>query len=267
MSRELTAPSERLIAAAQLAAAILFEGEQQRSLRAIDVGCDHAKLAIYLVQSGICSHVLACDINDGPVAKAREAVLRRKNKSESLSRFITVVQNDGLQGLADIPADRVFILGMGGELIADILERAPFVRDASRRTAFVLQAMTGESDLRRYLCQRGFVILREKLVRDKGRIYSLLLCRYDGVERHMNEALLSVGEYHVYHPDHELFLPYIDRKIRIQTKIVDKLVHAGMVCGSQETLLDELVMLRKRAAEQLKAEGVLPAGENKELYQ
>lgn len=66
MSRELTAPSERLTAAAQLAAAVVFEEEKIGKLKAIDVGCDHAKLSIYLVQSGICSDVLACDVNDGP---------------------------------------------------------------------------------------------------------------------------------------------------------------------------------------------------------
>ena len=73
MGRELTAPNERLIAAAKLAAAIFFEDEKIGSLRAIDVGCDHGKLAIYLVQSGICSHVLASDIGEGPLEKAREA--------------------------------------------------------------------------------------------------------------------------------------------------------------------------------------------------
>ena len=35
--------------AAKLAAAIFFEDETSGSLRAIDVGCDHGKLAIYLV--------------------------------------------------------------------------------------------------------------------------------------------------------------------------------------------------------------------------
>ena len=54
MGRELTLPSVRLTAAAELAAVAFFDGENGKGMSAIDVGCDHAKLAIYLVQSGIC---------------------------------------------------------------------------------------------------------------------------------------------------------------------------------------------------------------------
>ena len=247
MGRELTAPSERLIAAAQLAAAILFEGEQGKELCAIDVGCDHAKLSVYLIQSGLCRQVLACDINDGPVKKAKETVARRRFRDQPLTDSITVRQNDGLQGLGSVPAQRIFILGMGGELIADILERADFTRDPSRKTAFVLQAMTSEALLRRYLCERGFAILKERLVRDKGRIYALMLCRYDGVCRNMSEGMLAVGEYNVRHPHPELFLPYIDRKIRIQAKAISQLESAGIDCQAQKALFDELKSLRSAA--------------------
>lgn len=62
------------------------------------------------------------------------------------------------------------------------------------------------------------MVLREVLVNDKGRIYSLIACRYDGIVRKMSEAELCVGIYHVLHPDIELFLPYMDRKIRILSK-------------------------------------------------
>ena len=94
MSRELTAPSERLTAAAQLAAAVVFEEEKIGKLKAIDVGCDHAKLSIYLVQSGICSDVLACDVNDGPVLKAKHNLSVRKFRKEPLEKYITVIKND-----------------------------------------------------------------------------------------------------------------------------------------------------------------------------
>ena len=247
MGRELTAPNERLIAAAKLAAAIFFEDETSGSLRAIDVGCDHGKLAIYLVQSGICSHVLASDIGEGPLEKAREAVARRHFKSEPLANYITVRQNDGLCGFDDVPAERIFILGMGGELIASILERAAFLHDPNRKTVCILQAMTSETDLRHYLATHGFAVLRETLVKDKGRIYSLIACRYDGKERSMSEAELCVGTYHVSHPDKELFLPYIDRKIRILSKKIAQMTQAGLPCDADKDVLCELQKLRETA--------------------
>ena len=243
MGRDLTLPSVRLQAAAELAAVCLFDGENGRDLTAVDVGCDHAKLAIYLVQSGICKKVLACDINDGPVEKARENVARRKMRNMPLSDYITVKQNDGLKGLFNVETDRVFILGMGGELIADILESAGFVKDASRKTAYVLQAMTSEYDLRKYLYKSGFDIVKEQLVCDKGRIYSLILCIFDGVAREKSEAVLTLGEYNIANRN-ELFDTYIDRKIRIQTKLVSDIEKAKLDSDEPKKLLDELVKIK-----------------------
>lgn len=243
MGRKLTEPSVRLTTAAQLAAVCLFDGETGKGLRAIDVGCDHAKLAIYLVQSGICESVLACDINSGPVEKARENVARRRLMEKPLSDYITVMQNDGLTGLESKPADRIFILGMGGELIADILEKSGFVKDKTRKTAFVLQAMTSEYDLRKYLYSSGFNIVRETLVEDKGRIYSLLLCVYDGVCRSVSECSRIVGGYNIAHRG-ELYSKYLERKIRIQLQLTEKLKKAELDSSSAEKLLDELKSLR-----------------------
>ncbi len=243
MGRELTAPSERLIAAAQVAAATFFSDE--RELYAIDVGCDHAKLAIYLIQSGICIHVLATDIGLGPIEKAREAVARRKFRSEPLDAYITVRQNDGLCGMDNERAERIFILGMGGELIASILERAAFLHTTERKTVCILQAMTDETKLRRYLYTSGFEIVSERLVRDKGRIYSVLACRYDGKTRTASEAVLAVGAYHVAHPHPELFLPYIDRKIRIAAKALAQKSAAGIPCEAEKAYAEELKSLRR----------------------
>lgn len=244
MGRELTNPSVRLTAAAQLAAACLFNGENGKNLIAIDVGCDHAKLAIYLVQSGICKRVLASDVNDGPVQKAKANVSRRKMMGKSLSSFIEVVKNDGLCGFDDVPADRIFILGMGGELIADILEKSLFVKNPERKTAFVLQAMTSEYDLRKYLALNGFNIIKEQLVEDKGRIYSLILCVYDGIKRTFSEMSLLLGEYNI-NCGNEYFPQYLARKIRIQKKLVQQLASAGLDFGTQKELLDNLEALER----------------------
>ena len=253
MSRELTAPSERLTAAAQLAAAVLFEGENPGEMQALDVGCDHANRAIYLVHAGICRHVVACDINEGPVEKAWANVSRRRFRTEPLSKYIDVRRNDGLLGFENEPAERIFILGMGGDLIAKILADAAFLRDTARKTACILQAMTSEDDLRRYLAENGFEILKEQLVRDKGRIYSLILCRYDGMRREKSEAALLVGDYHAAHPDPVLFLPYIDRKIRIQRKKADDLAAADrqVDANAAYAVLQELEAYRHAAQNQV----------------
>lgn len=245
MGRDLTTPSTRLTAAAQLAAAVLFDGEEGKDYTAIDVGCDHAKLAIYLVQSGICKKVLACDINEGPVQKAKDNISRRKIKDEPLTKYISVIQNDGLNSLECFDCNRIFVLGMGGELIADIINKADFLRDNSKKIGYVFQAMTSENELRKYLANNGFNIVKEQLVEDKGRIYSLVLCVYDGVCRNFKEVEYIVGTYNIKNKQ-KLFDAYVDRKIRIQNKLVMQLEKAKKSNNDEKELLLQLLQLKNK---------------------
>ncbi len=243
MGRNLTLPSKRLTVAAEFAAAVLFEGEKGRKLCACDVGCDHAKLSVYLVQSGICEKVLACDINDGPVEKAKKAVRTRKFLDKSLSEYIEVVQNDGLKKFDNRHFDRVFILGMGGELISDIISNAPESIKYSKNTGFVLQAMTSEYDLRKYLCNNGYEIMDERLVEDKSRVYSVMLCRYDGKKRKMKEYEYHLGKANIKNRE-PLFETYLGRKIRIFTKLFSQLEKAKKDTKHVKELLCEFEKIK-----------------------
>ncbi|MFA5659184.1 MAG: tRNA (adenine(22)-N(1))-methyltransferase TrmK, partial [Oscillospiraceae bacterium] len=42
--------------------------------KAVDVGTDHAFLSVFLVQSGKCSEVIACDVNERPLRFAEKTV-------------------------------------------------------------------------------------------------------------------------------------------------------------------------------------------------
>ena len=48
----------------------------RRGCAAADVGCDHAYMAIYLVQNRIAGRVIAMDINEGPLSRARQNVIQ-----------------------------------------------------------------------------------------------------------------------------------------------------------------------------------------------
>ena len=139
----------------------------------IDVGTDHGLLAAFLVESGRCPRGYACDINPGPLDKARQT-LGRLGLEDRVSLRLT----DGLAGFEDAPARDIVIAGMGGELIAAILDRAPFVRDPAYR--LTLQPMTRARELRRYLGEAGFAVLREQAVREGERLYSVLEAAWTG---------------------------------------------------------------------------------------
>lgn len=147
---------------------------------AADVGTDHAHLPIALCLSDVCPRVIASDVRDGPIASARANVERY-----GLSDRITVVKTDGLLGIERYDPDDVLISGMGGELIVRILSEAPFTRSAEKR--LVLQPQTHPEEVRRYLLQGGFRIVRERLALDDGdRLYQVIVAEYDGKAHTVN---------------------------------------------------------------------------------
>ncbi len=228
-----------------MAAALLYADEKE--LVAVDVGCDHAKLAIYLVQSGICRHVTASDINEGPVSKAWENVSKRTLKGKPLSDYIDVVLTDGLSGLETVGANRIFVLGMGGEVISGILDRADFIRNGENksRIKFILQPMTSEDKLRVYLCENGYNILDEEMVEDKGRVYAVMAVSFDGVKREYSPAELLLGKRNI-EKGGELFCRQLDRRIRITQKAIVDRKKAELDCRELEELLREMQNIKKR---------------------
>ena len=67
--------------------------ENSRSV--IDVGCDHAKLPIYLIENGIIERAVATDIKEGPIKNARKNI-----EANGLSDRIKTNLSNGLDGLS-----------------------------------------------------------------------------------------------------------------------------------------------------------------------
>lgn len=138
-----------------------------------DVGTDHAYLPIYSVAMGISSSAVASDINEGPTERARANVA-----SYGMSDRITVLRSDGLSGAEKFAPSDIVIFGMGGELIADIIEKAPYVKNEKIR--LILQPMTCSDILRDFLAENGFAIKSETLSEDTGKIYVTICTEYSG---------------------------------------------------------------------------------------
>ena len=136
-----------------------------------DVGTDHAYLPIALCLSGKIRGAVASDINKGPIDRARENIENYK-----LCDKISTVHTDGLRGIEPFGPEDILILGMGGELIASILEAAPWV--ANESINLCLQPMTHAEVLRRYLTEHGFAITDERIVREGDKLYQLILASY-----------------------------------------------------------------------------------------
>ncbi len=153
----------------------------RRDVVVCDVGTDHALLACFLADEE--REVIACDINDGPLESARRTV-EQYGKTN-----VRVKKSDGLQEIDY--ADDVVICGMGGELIADIISGCRFL---SKDTRFILQPMTKAEVLRRRLCGSGFEIMEEHTAYDGKRAYVIMLVKYTGEKREIDEIFALCGK-------------------------------------------------------------------------
>lgn len=132
-----------------------------------DVGCDHGRLTVSLLQRNMIQRALALDISAPSLDKARALAERC-----GLGSKIELRLSNGLLGLNAGEADAVVLSGMGGLLIARLLDQGAKAARAAER--IVMQPMGGSSDLRRYLCNNRFRILDEELVYDGGRFYQVI---------------------------------------------------------------------------------------------
>lgn len=129
-----------------------------------DIGTDHAYLPIYLLKEGTVDRAILSDINEGPLLSARQNA-----RDNGVLSKVELVLTDGAAALDGRGITDVAIFGMGGELIRDIIERAPFLKNAGMR--LILQPMTKQTLLCTYLIDAGFSFVGETYTRDAGKFY------------------------------------------------------------------------------------------------
>ena len=151
-----------------------------------DVGTDHAYLPIFLLEEGKISRAISSDINEGPLKNAETNA-----RLHGLSDKIEFLLADGAAALAGRGVTDIAICGMGGELIADIIEGAPQLKDSSVR--LILQPMTKRAHLCRYLASRGFAILDEKYTKEGKHSYVTLLAEYVGEPYEISALEAEIG--------------------------------------------------------------------------
>ncbi len=140
---------------------------------ACDVGTDHGKVIVELVRLGLAQQGIAADIAEKPLESARENILKN-----GLSKRIEAVLSDGLKSIAKRP-DAVIVAGMGGELIARILDESPFAEH--REILYYLSPMTKPERLRGYLYTHGYNIIEERCTAARSRPYSVMCVKRENV--------------------------------------------------------------------------------------
>lgn len=131
-----------------------------------DIGCDHGRLCCALLQRGACERCVAADVSAASLGKA-----------ETLAGIIGVADRisfrcgDGFSVLQAGEADAAALLGMGGTLMARLLDACHPPLMGAR--LLVLQPMRAEEDICRYLYENGYRIVEDRVVLDAGRLYQV----------------------------------------------------------------------------------------------
>lgn len=137
----------------------------------LDIGSDHAYLPIYLVQEGKVSKAIAGEVVAGPFAKAQEEIHRydlSDHISTRLASGFDVIESNEEMGT-------VFICGMGGLLISEILEAGLKGDKIGPGTRLVLQPNNKEIDLRKLLMRANYKIIDEAMIKENEKFYEIIV--------------------------------------------------------------------------------------------
>lgn len=187
-------PSENAAAEAGFAAEKLYLDERLAAAAALvapgarvaDVGCDHGKLSVYLAKSGRASRVLAIDVRPQPLEKARRLV-----EKTGCGPLVECRLADGLSGVLPGEVDTVILAGISGITACQILEAAPWTRDAGVR---IIAVPASKADvLRRWLAQNGYALEAETAAVAAERPYTALAARWDGNAFEPDECHCRLG--------------------------------------------------------------------------
>ena len=196
--------------------------------RLADVGTDHALLPIRLLLDGKIQSAVATDIRPGPLSRAKE------NAYAAGVQDLSCVLCDGLTGVSPDSVDTVVIAGMGGENIAAILRAAPWAcRNALCILHHIIHAVNESrpEELRAALPSLGLTIRAERLVRDAGRLYSVLVVRA-GAPEALSAGELYCGKYSLVSDD-TLFADILTEQDKQLDIAVRGLERSGRECDRE----------------------------------
>ncbi|WP_392449804.1 tRNA (adenine(22)-N(1))-methyltransferase [Staphylococcus massiliensis] len=134
-----------------------------------DIGSDHAYLPIYLIQNQHIKRAIAGEVIHGPLKAVEDNIA-----SYGLTSSISARLGNGLAVIdPSDDVDCITICGMGGPLIADILNNG--ASKLVNHPRLVLQSNIQSEPIRRTLNELNYKIVAEALVEEKGHIYEIIV--------------------------------------------------------------------------------------------
>ncbi|WP_416149335.1 tRNA (adenine(22)-N(1))-methyltransferase [Salipaludibacillus sp. HK11] len=147
-----------------------------------DIGSDHAYLPVHLVKQGKCPRAIAGEVNQGPLTSAKAQIAKHR-----LSDRITAKLGSGLSVLKDEKVDTVVVAGMGGSLIASILEEGKDYLEMVEQ--LILQPNVAADNVRRWLFKHGWSLVDEAIVDEEDHVYEIIVAEQGPPNLHYGSEL------------------------------------------------------------------------------
>jgi len=152
----------------------------------VDVGTDHGLLPIYLIEKGIAKRAIASDIIEEICTKTKEKI-----KDLGYLEKIRVIKSDGLLNVKDEEVNDVIIVGMGGMLICEILNKSlAYLEDKT----LILGPHRDNDKVRRFLHKVGFKIVSEDIVEDKNNKFYYIITAKKGKDEEYSDFEYEFGK-------------------------------------------------------------------------
>lgn len=183
-----------------------------------DIGTDHGYIPIYLIKNKICKYAIACDINKGPLEKAKENI-----RMEGLEDNVSLRLGSGFDIITPGEANAAIIAGMGGHLIKDLIESGMEVFKSL--DYLILQPVQNPDVLRKYIYDSGFEVIKEELCIDEKIFYEIIKIRYanknaENVKEIQNDIFYEVS-YDLIKQNHPLVNEFVQYKINKYNNILE----------------------------------------------
>ncbi len=200
-----------------------------------DIGTDHGYVPIGAYLGGRIKRGIACDVNAGPLEKAKRHIA-----AYNLSHVIETRLSDGFLAVSAGEVDCAVIAGMGGMLMIDIIKSGGHAVSGLKR--LVLQPQLDVPAVRKFVREVGFSITDELMVYEDNIYYNIICCERVGSGTKISddadcytEADLQFGKILINKRDKTL-IDYINAEIGKLTKIKIELTNASGSAAATDRL-------------------------------
>lgn len=194
-----------------------------------DVGTDHGYIPVYLISNNISKYIIATDISQGSLNKAINYV-----KELQFDKKVKTRLGNGLEVFKPFEIDTVIIAGMGGLLIKEILEQN--LEMTNSITNFILQPMIASRELREYLINNKFKIVKESIAKEDNKFYEIIYAK-KGIDSIEKDIYFEIGKSLII-DKHPLLKEFLEYKIQSTLNILKDL--EGVSSEKGRTRYEEL---------------------------